>query len=265
MERITIQSVTSESKPKKDHTGFFDKVTVLTADGRKLDSYDTGLCSLGAGSVIDGEVIQKGKWFSLGKQWVVITKAAVASAPIAPNVPPPGTSGPANPPAPPQPNYGIDLELLKRRSIEGQTAITEIGFWLRDGELTNWAKSSGIPIERFMDKYFKSLERSLDNFLGETKTNHLAEAAVKIGAEKLPAEPEHKTQTVDGINIALLREMFPKMKWKEGTCMSWIEFQFKVTSGATLEETVAKLSAEQKQFLINHVSQEAAKSSPVAG
>ena len=65
----------------------------------------------------------------------------------------------------------IALENVKRRSIEGQTAISQVGEFLREPQaLTRTLTEEQMT--RILAKYWLAVEKSLDNFLADTpKTN----------------------------------------------------------------------------------------------
>ena len=251
-----MQITVKESKVLKSGSnkkGDWQLIKVVDEHGTPYTSFDKkSLVTPGAVLDIgDPEPADRAGEFKFTKCTIVSLSQATA----------PGTpSAPGGAPAP-VPNYGLELELLKRRSIEGQTAISEIGIWLRGFDPLGGALHKSIPdnlLVEISDLYWKGLKRSLNNFL-DSKPSHLADAALKIGAEKLPAGSAG-TPTVAGINLVLLRSLYPKLHWTDGTVMSYIEFAFKpVKRLATLEETLNLLNTEQKALLIEYASGSAAK------
>lgn len=58
----------------------------------------------------------------------------------------------------------LALEAVKRRSIEGQHSITEVGLWLRE---PNWRGLDDDRKGRIVEKYWKAIEKGLDNYLDD--------------------------------------------------------------------------------------------------
>ena len=76
-------------------------------------------------------------------------------------------------------------------------------------------------------------------------------------AKPAVAPPSASGEVVNvGVDMEWLREQFLKMPspWSAGTCMSWMEYQFKIKRGKTLEDTIALLTPEQKNALVKHVA-----------
>ena len=64
------------------------------------------------------------------------------------------------------------LEAVKRRSIEGQTAMAQVGEFLRSKGLPVINESGEFDplMQRIYDKYWQAVEKSLDNFLAQLQT-----------------------------------------------------------------------------------------------
>lgn len=92
----------------------------------------------------------------------------------------------------------LELEAVKRRSIEGQQAMMEVGLFLRD--IAPDEKPSADQA-RIIAKYWTAVEKSLDAFLTTPAAvptqSHLAKAAEAIGGQKID-EPPKEAPPVQG-------------------------------------------------------------------
>jgi hypothetical protein len=59
-------------------------------------------------------------------------------------------------------SFKAQIEAAERISVEGQTAINQVGEWLRD---PNWRGLDNEAKERILEKYWQAVEKSLDAFL----------------------------------------------------------------------------------------------------
>jgi hypothetical protein len=105
----------------------------------------------------------------------------------------------------------IALENVKRRSIEGQTSVAQVGEWLRNpNALTNTLSKE--QCDRIVGKYWKAVERGLDNYLADPSvrptTKPPADSASKTtqrsqegqgGASKPAAAPIVQKTPVDPV------------------------------------------------------------------
>ncbi len=88
------------------------------------------------------------------------------------------------------------LESVKRRSVEGQTAIAQVGLALTcpsplDGDALGLDEDAW---KRILDKYWQAVEKSLDNFLAQPK----AQAVKRKPAETLKATLAKRDQRPSG-------------------------------------------------------------------
>jgi hypothetical protein len=74
----------------------------------------------------------------------------------------------------------IALENVKRRSIEGQTAVAQVGEWLRNpNAMTNTLTKE--QCDRIVAKYWKAVEMGLDNYLAIPAAAPKRSAAPNVG------------------------------------------------------------------------------------
>jgi len=172
MQKVTIAEVKSKSG-EGGKSGHWTLVIVVGDDGAEFSSFDTALEKLTPGSVIGIEpevVIIQGKTKINIKEWKLISEAPAGG-------PAPGVAN----------NKGggyrrsleddLALEAVKRRSIEGQTAIAEVGRYISDPTDLELAMLPDEDLHRLTVKYWKAIERSLDNFLAEPAPRQAAKSA----------------------------------------------------------------------------------------
>lgn len=84
-----------------------------------------------------------------------------------------------------------------------------------------------------------------------------AVADIPVAPEKPVAQPHNAKSEGSvkevGVDMEWLRESLKKLKWEEGTAMSWIEATFKVKRAGTLEDTIMLLTKDQKGKLCDFV------------
>ena len=197
----------------------------------KASTFDDSAATLVNGDIIEAEtdLSEDKKYLNLKKITKLNTEPTCAK-PI---------TEPAKPGAKTEPG---PVRTARDESIDQAVAIKAI---------TELASNNVLPKEH-------PLVTAVTNWCTEKLRNYLSMGIdIPVAPEKPVATPPDAKPEGCGVDMEWLREFLKKLKWEEGTAMSWIEATFKVKRAGTLEDTIMLLTKDQKGKLCDFVAKAA--------
>lgn len=243
---VEIKPMNTDGREWTNHIlTFAESVTIYDPTGAshvftKSSTNSNIASSLKPGDMIDAEFVLKGKYVNIKSFKVVGTTLTSA---VATNQTPFASSGSQKPQAPPLAPRTANTD----ERIAEQVAIKAV-------------------VELAVGKVIEPnhpLVTAVKSWASDKLRNYLS--TIPPEAIKAPAIVSGKSEGDKnegcGIDLDILRELFPKMpgKWNDGVAMSWLENRNPpMKRSPTLYETISKLTKEQKGVFCDYVSKTAA-------